>query len=63
MKTSIKFNNVNTLFSQALKQTINNYFDSTAKNKTGDRRIFFKATILLVAFAVLYSILVFVQPH
>src|SRR5690606_27698306 len=64
MKSStIKFNNVNTLFSKALKLKTNDYFKDTAIHKTGNRRIFLKAIILLVSFALIYSILVFVQPH
>jgi len=63
MKSTIKFNNVNTLFSKALKLKTNDYFSKASKNKTGDGRIFIKASILLLAFTLIYSILVFVQPH
>lgn len=63
MNQSIKFSNVNTLFSKSLKQKINDYFKDTLQKKTGNRRIFIKATILLITFVTLYSILVFVQPH
>lgn len=63
MKSPIKFNNVDTLFSKALKLKTNNYFKNTSINKTGNRRIFLKAAILLAVFVLLYSILVFVQPH
>lgn len=63
MTQSIKFNNVNTLFSKSLKQKTNEYFKDTLQKKTGNRRIFIKATVLLVTFFGLYTILVFVQPH
>lgn len=63
MKATIKFNNINTLFSKALKQNINSYFKEYAKPKTGDRRIFLKAGVLLATLVVTYSLLVFVQPH
>lgn len=63
MKSTLKFNNSNTLFSKSLKSKTNQYFQSASKKKTGNRRIFLKAIILLVSFATLYSILVFVQPH
>ncbi len=63
MKSTIKFNNANTLFSKDLKVKINHYFQASSKKKTGNRRIFLKAAILLVSFTTLYSLLVFVQPH
>lgn len=63
MKTSVKFNNVNTLFSKALKQKINNYFNEESRTKTGDRHLLIKAAVLLGLALVLYIILIFVQPH
>ncbi len=63
MKSTVKFNNINTLFSKSLKQKINDYFNNTIQKKTGNRRLYLKATILLCSFILLYSILVFVQPH
>lgn len=63
MKTTIKFNNVNTLFSKSLKSKINEYFKINEIKKTGEQKLFTKATILLVAFFTLYIVLVFVQPH
>lgn len=63
MSQSIKFSNVNTLFSKALKQKTNEYFNITVQRKTGNRRIFIKAAVLLSTFVILYSLLVFVQPH
>ena len=63
MTQTIKFNQKNSLFSKSLKQKTNNYFSSNFTKKTGNRRIFIKASVLLISFAVLYSILVFVQPH
>ncbi|KGE12283.1 fatty acid desaturase family protein [Sphingobacterium deserti] len=63
MSQVIKFNNVNTLFSKSLKQKTNEYFQVTAQKKTGNRRIFLKAVILLASFVTLYYVLVFAQPH
>lgn len=63
MTPTIKFNNVNALFSRALKEKTNQYFKETSQKKTGNRKIFIKAGILLLTFVLLYSILVFVQPH
>lgn len=63
MNTTIKFNNVNTLFSKSLKQKTNDYFKSTLQKKTGNRRIYIKAFVLLGSFVALYSTLVFLQPH
>lgn len=61
--SSIKFNNINTLFSKSLKLRTNDYFKNTFQEKTGNRRIFIKATVLLTSLMVLYVLLVFVQPH
>ncbi|HLT86824.1 MAG TPA: acyl-CoA desaturase [Sphingobacterium sp.] len=63
MKSTIKFNNVNTLFSKSLKTRINNYFNTSGKPRTGDWRIFLKAVILLSSLTCLYTLLVFVQPY
>jgi len=63
MNQTIKFSNVNTLFSKTLKQKTNDNFKATSQKKTGNRRIFIKATVLLVSFVTLYSLMVFVQPH
>lgn len=63
MQPSLKFNNVNTLFSKSLKQKINLYFEQESKKKFGNRRLMLKAIILLLSLAALYVILVFVQPH
>ncbi len=63
MKSSIKFNNVSTLFSKALKEKINHYFTTSSKDKTGDQRIFVKAATLFLTFTVIYITLVFLQPH
>lgn len=63
MNQSIKFSNVDTLFSKSLKQKTNEYFKNTFQKKTGNRRIYIKAAVLLSTFVALYSILVFVQPH
>lgn len=63
MNATIKFNNVNTLFSKSLKQKTNDYFKSTLQKKTGNRRMYIKAFVLLGTFVAIYSTLVFVQPH
>ncbi|NGF57190.1 acyl-CoA desaturase [Parapedobacter sp. SGR-10] len=63
MNPTIKFNNVNTLFSKSLKQKTNEYFKKTLQKKTGNRRMFIKASVLLGTFVALYTVLVFVQPH
>ncbi|NGM62435.1 acyl-CoA desaturase [Sphingobacterium sp. SGG-5] len=63
MKPTIKFNNVSTLFSKALKEKINLYFKNSSKDKTGDQRIFVKATTLFLTFIAIYATLVFLQPH
>lgn len=63
MNPSVKFNNVNTLFSKSLKQKISDYFKCTSQKKTGNRRLFLKATILLGTFFALYILLVFVPMH
>ncbi|SFS46046.1 fatty acid desaturase family protein [Sphingobacterium wenxiniae] len=63
MKSTVKFNNVNTLFSKTLKLKANDYFKNTSQNKTGNRRIYIKAAVLLSSIVALYIILVFVQPH
>lgn len=61
MTPSIKFNNVNTLFSKSLKQKINEYFQYTQQKKTGNRKLFIKASVLLAVFIALYIFLVFVS--
>lgn len=63
MNPTIKFSNVNTLFSKSLKQRISEYFKSNSQKKTGNRRLFLKASILLSTFAILYGMLVFVPMH
>lgn len=63
MSKSVKFSNVNTLFSKTLKQKANDYFKSTLQEKTGNRRMYLKALIILTTFAVLYGLLVFVPLH
>lgn len=63
MNPTIKFNNVKTLFSKSLKQKTSEYFKSTSQKKTGNRKLFLKATILLATFVILYVVLVFVPIH
>lgn len=63
MHQTIKFNNVNTLFSKSLKSKTNDYFSDYNIKKTGDSRIFLKAIILIGFFIILYSLLVFTDIH
>lgn len=63
MQQSIKFNNTNSLFSKSLKNKTNEYFQKYNIKKTGNRRIFLKASILLITFVLLYSLLVFTDLH
>lgn len=63
MSKSIKFDNANALFSKSLKLRINDYFSHTFQKKTGNRRIFIKATVLLSTFIALYIALVFLPLH
>ncbi|MBE8721035.1 fatty acid desaturase family protein [Sphingobacterium pedocola] len=63
MKSTIKFNNANTLFSKALKEKINTYFKNNNLNKTGGRKILAKGIILFASFLGIYSTLLLVQPH
>ena len=63
MKTTTKFNNVNTRFSKSLKMRVNTYFGAQGKLRTGDWRIILKAVILLVSLSLIYALLVVVQPH
>ncbi len=63
MKSTIKFNNLNSLFSKSLKNNINEYFNNTIQKKTGNSKLYTKAIILMASFVLIYSILVFVQPH
>ena len=63
MKSSVKFNTVNTLFSKSLKSKISDYFNENNKRKTGDHRIAVKAAILFSSLISLYLLLVFVPLH
>ena len=45
MKSSVKFNNVNTVFSKSLKNRINEYFIENSKKKTGGGRLKIKGQI------------------
>ncbi|MBE8712673.1 fatty acid desaturase family protein [Sphingobacterium hungaricum] len=63
MNSHVKFNNINTFFSKALREKIQNYFIVTSKDKTGGRKLYLKSAILLASLVTLYSILVFIHPH
>ena len=61
--SKITFNNSNSLFFQSLKKSVDAYFKSKQIKKTGDWRLFTKATILIPGAMVLYtSLLVFKLP-
>ena len=62
MTQTIKFSNIKTLFSKSLKEKTNEYFQNTLQKKTGNRRIYIKAAVLLSSFVLLYVLLIFVQP-
>jgi linoleoyl-CoA desaturase len=63
MNTQVKFNNVNALFSKSLKLKINQYFQQDLIKKSGNRKLILKAIILLSSLVLIYSILIFLQPH
>jgi len=62
MQSQLKFSNVNTLFSKSLKQKINTFFQQQSKSKNGNRRLFLKASILMLSLVTLYVSLVFLHP-
>jgi len=63
MKTTIKFNNVNTLFSKSLKERINDYFKTNKIQKTGEKRVLTKAIILFLTAISFYITLVAISKH
>lgn len=63
MNPAVKFNNTNALFSKSLKQKTAIYFKNPVRSKTGNRKLFLKAAILLGTFLSLYILLVFVPMH
>lgn len=63
MNSTVKFNSANTLFSKSLKQKTARYFKNQLLKKTGNRKLFLKAAILLGTFLGLYILLVFVPMH
>src|SRR5690606_41551611 len=63
MNTQVKFNNVNALFSKSLKLKINQYFQQDLIKKSGNRKLILKAIILSSSLVLIYSILIFLQPH
>lgn len=62
MYAPIKFHNVNTSFSKALKEKINLYFSQKAYLKEGNSKLFLKAGVLISTLVLMYVVLVFVQP-
>ena len=59
---NVKFNNSNALFSIALRKNIDAYFEEKNLKRTGNYKLYWKTTILLISLAVIYSILVFFTP-
>ena len=57
-----KFSSVSKSFHVELKKRINQYFQQTGKSSTGEGKIYTKAIILMVCFALLYIHLVFFTP-
>lgn len=57
-----KFLSVSRSFHVELKNRISQYFQQTGKPSTGESKIYTKAIILMVAFALLYTHLVFFTP-
>ena len=59
----VTFNNSNSQFFQSLKKSVDKYFEENLKKKTGDRRLYAKAVILIPASIMIYiSLLVFQLP-
>lgn len=57
LMSKIKFSNENLLFSKTLKSNIQQYFQQHHKSKTGNSRLYIKASILLVSLASIYLLL------
>lgn len=55
----VSFNKSNPVFYASLKASVNNYFASIEKRKTGNAQLYSKAVILIFTAAVLYTILLF----
>ena len=58
-----KFSNVPHSFHSELKKRISDYFEEVGKSTYGNYRIFIKAVILMVAFVLVYTHLVFFTPN
>ncbi len=59
----VSFNNKNSVFFNALKDKVDNYFKTNDIPQTGNYKLFIKTGLLLVSVAVLYTILVFFTPN
>jgi linoleoyl-CoA desaturase len=59
--STVQFNTKDHPFFDSLKKKVDQYFQTTGKNRTGDWSIFLKTGILLASLPVLYFLLVFVQ--
>ncbi len=57
-----RFSNKSPQFFQRLREVTEEYFMETGAKRTGDGRLYLKTGVLLTAFAVLYTVLVFFTP-
>ena len=60
--SSLKFSNTPNSFHSELKRRISDYFEEVGKSTTGNYKLFIKAVILMVCFALIYIHLVFFTP-
>lgn len=58
----LTFDNSNNLFYQSLKASVDQYFESRKKKKTGDWRLYSKTVILIGSAVLIYSSLIFLHP-
>lgn len=58
----VSFNNKNSVFFNALKDKVDNYFKTNNISQTGNYKLFIKTALLLASLAVLYTVLVFFTP-
>jgi linoleoyl-CoA desaturase len=57
--SKVSFNNSNPLFYTSLKASVNRYFSSTEKRKTGNIHLYAKTVILILSAIALYGVLLF----
>jgi len=58
----VSFNNKNSVFFNALRKKVNDYFQTNQIKPTGNIKLYFKSTTLLASAIALYLILVFFTP-